>query len=124
MTTLQEIIGVVISRQAAGPPPLHTMFALRLRNTITREHLWLHPDQTMTQVSWCGPLAAGGAVVLLQGRPMVYWAAFLICNRADLVRFPGRVKNFGQVFFMPIASVYPAVIGNQDVNRLADRILG
>ena len=42
----------------------------------------------------------------------------------DQGSIPGQGENFGQIFFTPNASVYPAVIGNLDVNRLADRILG
>ena len=55
---------------------------------------------------------------------MVYWVALLPCKRADPGSVPGLGENFGHVFFTPIAFVYPAVIGNLDVNRLADRILG
>ncbi|KAG7153494.1 Focal adhesion kinase 1-like [Homarus americanus] len=44
------IISVVISRQAPGMRPYDGMFAIRLRNTITREIHWLHQDLTMYQV--------------------------------------------------------------------------
>ena len=57
-------------------------------------------------------------------RPVVYWSARSPRKGADPGLIPGQGENFGQVFFTPIASVYPAVIGNLDVNRLADRILG
>ena len=57
-------------------------------------------------------------------RPVVHWAAFSIHNRADPGSIPWRGEKLGQVFCTPTASVYPAVIGNLDVNRLTDRILG
>ena len=57
-------------------------------------------------------------------RPVVYWLAYSPREGTDPGSIPEQGENFGQVFFTPIASVYPAVIGNLDVNRLADRILG
>ena len=74
---------------------------------------------TYSSICWCG-----GGSRYMQRRPVVYWAALLPCKRADPGSIPGRGENFGQVFFTPTASVYPAVIGNLDVNRLADCILG
>ncbi|XP_042881298.1 focal adhesion kinase 1-like isoform X5 [Penaeus japonicus] len=47
---IKGIINVVIGRQAAGPRPYESMFAIRLRNTITGELHWLHQDLTMYQV--------------------------------------------------------------------------
>ncbi|XP_063604451.1 uncharacterized protein LOC134779972 isoform X1 [Penaeus indicus] len=49
-TDVKGIINVVIGRQAAGPRPYESMFAIRLRNTITGELHWLHQDLTMYQV--------------------------------------------------------------------------
>ncbi|XP_064091763.1 uncharacterized protein LOC135205295 isoform X6 [Macrobrachium nipponense] len=49
-TDVKGIISVVISRQAPGPRQYESMFAIRLRNTITGEVHWLHQDLTMYQV--------------------------------------------------------------------------
>ncbi|XP_066989476.1 uncharacterized protein Fak isoform X11 [Macrobrachium rosenbergii] len=48
--SIKGIISVVISRQAPGPRQYESMFAIRLRNTITGEVHWLHQDLTMYQV--------------------------------------------------------------------------
>ncbi|XP_068225531.1 focal adhesion kinase 1 isoform X5 [Palaemon carinicauda] len=49
-TDVKGIISVVISKQAPGPRQYESMFAVRLRNTITGELHWLHQDLTMYQV--------------------------------------------------------------------------
>ncbi|XP_076059773.1 protein tyrosine kinase 2 Fak isoform X9 [Oratosquilla oratoria] len=48
--TIKGIINVVTSRQAPGERPFEGMFAIRLRNLVTQEVLWLHQDLTMYQV--------------------------------------------------------------------------
>ncbi|XP_068225530.1 focal adhesion kinase 1 isoform X4 [Palaemon carinicauda] len=48
--SIKGIISVVISKQAPGPRQYESMFAVRLRNTITGELHWLHQDLTMYQV--------------------------------------------------------------------------
>ncbi|XP_076059767.1 protein tyrosine kinase 2 Fak isoform X3 [Oratosquilla oratoria] len=49
-TDVKGIINVVTSRQAPGERPFEGMFAIRLRNLVTQEVLWLHQDLTMYQV--------------------------------------------------------------------------
>lgn len=49
-TDVKGIISVVISKQAPGPRPYESMFAIRLRNMLTGKVHWLHQDLTMYQV--------------------------------------------------------------------------
>jgi len=60
-TDVKGIISVVISRQAAGPRPYESMFAIRLRNSNTGDVHWLHQDLTMYQANVvCSPCISDG----------------------------------------------------------------
>lgn len=47
---LQSIIASLTGRLATGPRIYHHLYAVRIRNTSSRQSVWLHRDLTMQQV--------------------------------------------------------------------------